>query len=374
MSRDSSSGDDLTAPMPSLHDPVAIERLRAQLRVPRDELRKFRNAFLKRSESRDRALAEIGEHLRERFAAEVELHSLDLVERCDSRVDGASKLVFRTREGFLLETVILRIDTGRTALCVSSQVGCAANCSFCATGRMGVAHDLGRSEILDQIVRANQLLAVEGRRVRNIVFMGMGEPFHNEENLYRTLETLVAPECFHHSARRILVSTVGIPAAMLRCAERFPRVHLALSLHSVDPDVRRRIIPLAKIYTLDELRETLVELNAVQEQGVMIEYLLLRGLNDRDEDLARLIEFLRGLRVHVNLIPYNPIDGADDLEATPKPRREEFARALKRAGFETTLRVSLGPDIAAACGQLIQQENRRLDAEAIPAASADRDI
>ena len=152
----------------------------------------------------------------------------------------------------LIESVILRIATGRTTLCVSSQVGCAAACDFCATGKMGIARNLSPAEILDQVVQARQIAAAEGRTIRNLVFMGMGEPFHNEENLYATLAALAAPELFHHPPSRILISTVGLPDAMIRAARRFPEVHFALSLHSARQDVRERLIPLAARYSLGE--------------------------------------------------------------------------------------------------------------------------
>jgi 23S rRNA (adenine2503-C2)-methyltransferase len=263
-----------------------------------------------------------------------------------------------TEAGFLVESVILRTGTGRTALCISSQVGCAANCDFCATGKMGMAHDLSATEILDQVVLANELLRPEDRRVRNIVLMGMGEPFHNERNVYDAVAALLDPQLFHHPASRVLISTVGIPDAMIRCARRFPDVNLALSLHSARQQVREQIIPLAAKYPLTELRAALQQLNCIQPGTVMIEYLMLAGLNDSPDDARELIQWLADLRVHVNLIPYNPIAASPHLTGTDRPDRDRFATILKDAGLPTTIRYSLGADIAAACGQLVQQENR----------------
>jgi 23S rRNA (adenine2503-C2)-methyltransferase len=262
----------------------------------------------------------------------------------------------------LIESVILRIATGRTTLCVSSQVGCAAACAFCATGKMGMARNLSPAEILDQLVQARQIAAAEGRTIRNLVFMGMGELFHNEENLYAVLAALTAPELFHHPASRILVSTVGIPDAMTRAARRFPAIHFALSLHSARQDVRERLIPLAARYDLAMLRRSVVDLNRIQPANtdVMIEYLMLAGVNDSAPDADALVEWLTGLRVHVNLIPYNPIDDAPHLVGSSRKAREAFGALLKSAGIKTTIRYSLGADIAAACGQLVRKENRRI--------------
>ncbi|MCH2113609.1 MAG: 23S rRNA (adenine(2503)-C(2))-methyltransferase RlmN [Pirellulales bacterium] len=335
----------------SIYDTSALEQLRRELRFDPQQLRRLHNDLLKRFVPDEKALAIFP--ARDRIAS----HFLHLDRKCDSRCDGATKLLFRTASlGMLIESVILRITSGRTTLCVSSQVGCAAACEFCATGKMGVAKNLSADEILDQVLQAGQLLAGDGPGVRNIVFMGMGEPFHNEENLYAALATLIAPRMFHHPPTKILVSTVGIPDAMIRFARRFPRMNLALSLHSVRQAVRQKLIPLAAKYPLDHLRETVRVVNRLQRRPVMIEYLLLLGINDGMDDARELIEWLEGLNVHVNLIPYNSIDDAPQLIGTKRPEREAFAKCLKRGGLQTTIRYSLGGDIAAACGQLVKKE------------------
>ena len=333
----------------NIFDLPGFEQLRRELRLQPEAIRRLRNALLKRYLADEVVLSDFDHPER------IHLHALELYRQSDSELDGASKLLFRTKSGLLLESVILRIATGRTTLCVSSQVGCAAACSFCATGKMGLARNLKPAEILDQVLQAGQLLAGEDRQLRNIAFMGMGEPFHNEENLYRTLEMLTAGELFHHPPTKIMVSTVGIIEAMVRCARRFPEVNLALSLHSVRQDVRERLIPLAKKYPLDKLRAVVIEVNRLQRTTLMIEYLLLAGVNDSPQDAEELIAWLDGLNVHVNLIPYNPIEGAPDLESTEKADREAFARLLKQANLKATLRYSLGNDIAAACGQLVKR-------------------
>jgi len=344
----------------SIYDTRRIEQLRHELHLDPHALRRFRNALFKHGRSDEDALAELPADARSAFASCVDLHALELHSRANSQHDGATKLLFRTRAGMLIESVILRIATGRTTLCVSSQVGCAAACDFCATGKMGVAQNLSPAEILDQVAQAKQALAAEGRKLRNLVFMGMGEPFHNELNLYATLEALTAAELFHQPPSRILVSTVGLPEAMVRCARRFPRVNLALSLHSASQMTRERLMPLARRYPLDDLRRALAEANRIQaaNSDVMIEYLMLAGVNDSLQDARELIAWLDGLRVHVNLIPYNPIDDAPHLAGSDRSTRETFGEHLKAAGFNTTIRYSLGADVAAACGQLVRKENR----------------
>lgn len=323
-------------------------------------LRKFRTRWLKQGWSFEEALAEVSPDVASTFKAEIKPHPLVLAERHDSQLDGASKLLFRTDEGLMIESVILRAGTGRTSLCISSQVGCAAACRFCATGQMGIARNLTTAQILDQVVQANELLRKEDRRVRNIVFMGMGEPLHNPANLNEAIAVLSSPLLLDYSPQRLLVSTVGIPDEMLRLDEQFPQVNLALSLHSADESGRQELIPLAKSVPLARLRETLLKLKLSEKRRIMIEYLMLDGRTDRDSDAEKLIAFLENIPAHINLIPYNSIDGADHLTGSSQATRERFGNTLKAAGFPVTIRYSLGADIAAACGQLIQRENREI--------------
>jgi 23S rRNA (adenine2503-C2)-methyltransferase len=344
----------------SIYDSGSIDRLRAELQFEPRRLRAFRTAYFKKFLGEEAALAELPESVRPEFASRVEFHPLAVQNVSDSEVDGATKFVLRTPSKLLIESVLMRTGTGRVSLCVSSQVGCAAACGFCATGQMGIARNLSATEILDQVVLAGEHLAREDRLVRNIVFMGMGEPFHNEEALYEAIKALLAPELFHYPPRRVLVSTVGIPDAMLRAARRFPQVNLALSLHSVRQSVREELIPLAKMFSIEELRAAVAAVNKIQQNSVMIEYLMLAGVNDSPDDAAELAAWLEGLDVHVNLIPFNPIDSAPHLRTTARTDRDAFAGILRAAGFVTTIRYSLGADVAAACGQLVQSENRQI--------------
>lgn len=312
-------------------------------------LKRFRNAFFKKALPVEECLATLTEAGRAAFAEHVGLTQLTLAERHDSSLDGASKLIFVTAQQERVEAVILRIGSGRTSLCISSQIGCSADCAFCATGRLGLARNLTTAELLDQVVLARRLLGAEGRLLRNVVIMGMGEPFHNEKAVCSALEALRDVRCFCLSERHLLVSTVGLPAAMLRFVERFPNIRLALSLHAARPEVRARLMPISGPHSLEKIRAVLPAL--ALHGNFMVEYLLLRGINDDPADLVALIEFLQGIKVHINLIQFNPFPGSP-FEPVSSSAREEFAHALRAAGFKVTLRHSLGADIAAACGQL----------------------
>lgn len=335
--------------MISVYDLDRMESWCRQHRIDASVVKRFRTAFFKKARSVEECLALIPEPGRAQFAAGIHFHELQLVEQHHSRVDGATKLIFRTRDGLRLETVILRITSGRTSLCISSQVGCAAGCAFCATGKMGLMRNLTGSEMLDQVLLAMRILRDEGRVLRNVVMMGMGEPFHNEKAVYQTLNVLRDPRGCYLAERHLLVSTVGMAAAMLRFVDTYPNVRLALSLHSARQEVRRLLMPAGKSQHLEKLREIIPVL--AQHKNFMVEYLMLKGVNDGPEDLAALIHWLDGHPVHINLIQFNAHPGSA-FQAVTTAAREAFGAALRRAGFKVTLRYSLGDDIAAACGQL----------------------
>jgi len=323
--------------MNSVYDIQALETL---CREPHRR-KLFCNAFFKKALPLEKCLEKAPE-----IAGKLNFQSLEIVERHDSQRDGATKLVFRASDGHKIEAVILRIASGRTSLCISSQVGCAADCQFCATGKLGFIRNLTVAEMLDQVLLAKRLLREEGRTLRNVVVMGMGEPLRNEESLFQCLEILRDPRFFNLSDNHLLVSTVGIPDAMVRFAERFPKIRQALSLHSARQEVRERIMPVAKFQTLEKLKTVFPAL-----KEFMVEVLLLKDVNDGPDDLSALIDFLCGTKAHINLIQFNAYSGAQ-FTPVAEEARKVFGDELKRAGFKVTLRYSLGDDIAAACGQL----------------------
>ncbi len=317
-------------------------------------LRAFLVAFFKRGEPWAGPMARVPDESRLRIVERLAGPCLKLVARLDSQIDGASKLVFEVAPGRCFETVILRYPSGRTSLCLSSQVGCALRCRFCATGQMKRVEDLTRDQILGQVSAAQQQLAPEGRTVDNVVFMGMGEPFLNEAAVFAAIGVLTDGDAFNLPEPSVLVSTVLLPDVARRFQAEFPRVNVAVSLHSSRQHVRAKLMPIAARHSLDEIKPLLGELASTRRRGVMIEYVVLRGVNDSPEDADHLAEFLGELRCHVNLIPYNPIDGVE-LEAAPDDAIDAMSDRLRARGLCVTRRRSLGRDIEAACGQLIQR-------------------
>ena len=340
-------------PMATIYDAEAVEALRKRAAVQPQTLKRFRNVLFKQAAGLEEALAVLPVEQQAGFREQLQAEVLVLHETRVSEIDGAEKLIFRTQDNHLIETVILKPQSGRTAVCISSQVGCACYCSFCATGLMGFSRNLTVAEILDQVRWANRRIKLEGRSVRNVVFMGMGEPLLNQAAVFEAVERLIDPAWFNLSGAHVTVSTVGIAPGMRAFAERLPSCRLALSLHSARQSVRERLIPQARNFPLSVLREALEE--AAERGTVMIEYLLWKNVTDQPEDLAALVDFVGDLRVHVNLIPFNSFTGSN-LEGASEASCTDFSDKLKKRGLSVTLRRSLGADIMAACGQLVQHK------------------
>ena len=338
--------------MTELHDAAGLARLCKRHRCDPQPLQRLVRAVLQRGESPAVARESAGSRLPAALLDELDWSTPGLLVRRDSQLDGATKLLLRSRGGKEFEVVLLRVRSGRTALCVSIQAGCPAGCTFCATGGLGLRGRLELSDVLGSVLLGRQLAADEGRSLRNLVFMGMGEPLFEEELLHAALERLCDPRGFAFAPRRVSVSTVGVPEAMVRLAEAHPGVRQALSLHSARDEVRRGLIPLAEKHPLGELRRAAREVGRLTGGRVLVEYLLLAGLTDRPEDEAALCEWLEGLPVHLNLLPYNALASAPQLVPTPREAREAFAARMRARGIRTTLRRSLGGDVAAACGEL----------------------
>lgn len=336
-----------------IYEPRQLEIFASQHGISPVEIKRFKNLLFKKSASSDEALAvwpqSVAALLREKTTFEV----LRLHEAQASQDGGAEKLIFSTYDDHLIETVILKPASGRTTVCVSSQIGCACYCSFCATGLMGFTRNLSVAEILDQVRQVNQRIESDGRRVRNVVFMGMGEPLLNTEAVFEAVEQLTDPAGFNLSGAHITMSTVGIVPGMYAFVERFDHCRLALSLHSARQEVRQRLMPQAARYELAELKQVLVD--CASKGTVMIEYLMLAGVTDQAEDLQALIEFVEHIPIHINLIPFNSFAGSN-LVGSEKSVIDAFAHQLKSSGFKVTTRRSLGRDIDAACGQLVQHK------------------
>jgi 23S rRNA (adenine2503-C2)-methyltransferase len=289
--------------------------------------------------------------LRERLTARFALPRLEMHTR-ELSSDGTQKMLFRLPDGQGIETVAIP-DDGRLTLCISSQAGCALQCAFCATGRMGFQRNLEVWEIAGQV--REMALLDPPVRVTNVVFMGMGEPLMNWRAVGPTLTILNDPRGIGIGARHITVSTVGVLPGIVALSNRTEQFRLAISIHAPSDELRRELMPINIKYPLAEV----IEAAKAFDRRITFEYVMLGGVNDRPEHARDLATLARECRAFVNLIPLHP-GGAHDFTPTPPNDIAAFARQLRSAGVEVAVRRSRGTDIAAACGQLrVERLGRR---------------
>jgi len=265
--------------------------------------------------------------------------------------DGTVKFLLELADKALIETVLIP-EQGHFTQCLSSQVGCSLACAFCSTGRMGFERNLTPGEIAGQVLAAKDYLAGQDEKpaLRNLVFMGMGEPLLNLDNVLKSLEILTDPQGLNFSPRRITVSTVGFPEGLKRLGESGPAA-LAVSLHAPTQELREKIMPKAGKVPLDKLMAALKDYPLKPRQRITIEYILLGGVNDSVEHARDLVRLLSNIKVKINLIAFNKAEGLD-FEEPDKDQVLAFEQYLRSKNFTVTLRKSKGRDISAACGQL----------------------
>lgn len=269
-----------------------------------------------------------------------------------------TKGLFRLSDGKEVEAVLMEHRGGRTTLCISSQAGCAFACAFCSTGQAGFNRNLSAGEIFDQAWFFARDLARHGKRITNVVFMGMGEPFHNYDAVMEAVELLNDPQGFGLGHRHITISTVGLADKIERFAGEALQVNLAISLHAPTDELRSRMMPVNRRFPLPVLMTACADYVEKTNRKVFFEYVMLDGVNDGPDCARALAELMRGRLYHVNLIPYNATPDAP-YAATPEPRIWEFAAILDAAGVPVTVRQNMGRDIAAACGQLRAESQLR---------------
>lgn len=268
--------------------------------------------------------------------------------------DGSVKSLFELEDGREIESVYIP-DRDRKTVCVSVQVGCPMGCKFCATGSLGFTRNLKSWEIADQVLQVQKFmrsfLDEPELRITNVVYMGMGEPLVNLDEVKRSIYTLNSHIGLNIGSRRITISTVGIIPGIYELARFDRQVKLAISLHSAIQSKRAQIVPVAKAYPLEKLKKAIVQYFEQKKRWVTFEYLLLPGFNDSEEDIKALEEFVSGIPSKINIIPFNPYPGAI-FKAPTEREIERFYRRLQKLPHTVTLRASKGSDVGGACGQL----------------------
>jgi 23S rRNA (adenine2503-C2)-methyltransferase len=299
--------------------------------------------------------------LRAKLRSTLRFSSLELVREATSGDGQTTKFLFALFDGKEVEAVLMRHHGGRTTACISSQAGCALKCDFCATGQGGFMRNLRNLEIFDQALFVARRARSEKRSLTNLVFMGMGEPFLNYDAVMDAIALLNDGQGFNLGARHMTVSTAGVVPGIERFAREGVQVNLAISLHAPSDELRTRIMPINKKWPIAKLMTAVRGYVTATHRKVFYEYLMLAGVNDRPEDARRLADLLGGPLHHVNLIPYNATD-APYKRSTPAAIRR-FQEILRERNVPSTLRHTMGDDIAAACGQLRVESRRTIKDE-----------
>ncbi|MBW6508289.1 MAG: 23S rRNA (adenine(2503)-C(2))-methyltransferase RlmN [Desulfuromonadales bacterium] len=289
-------------------------------------------------------MTNISKALREKLSAHCRISTLTPVTVQQSR-DGTRKYLFQLEDGATIEAVRIPMETEKATLCISTQAGCAMGCTFCMTATSGLLRNLSVAEIVNQVCAA-----LEDGPIGNIVLMGMGEPLHNLDNVVAALNILYLDEGLGYGARRVTLSTCGLVPEILELKERI-KVNLAVSLNAADDEVRSRLMPINKRFSLAELIPACVEFSQHNKQRVTFEYILIRGVNDSLAMAKKLVKLLHPVRCKVNLIAFNKHQGAD-FESPDDNTVRAFQSYLLDRGMIATLRAGKGRDIDAACGQL----------------------
>ncbi len=306
-------------------------------------------------------MTDLNKELREKLAEKAAISQLTLA-RQEKSEDGTIKFAFRLDDGEIIESVLIP-EEDRNTLCISCQVGCAMGCDFCLTGTMGLKRNLTPAEIVNQVCAVIKELPEEMCRngdkkngcVNNLVFMGMGEPLANFDNLLTAIDILMDQRGLDFSGRKITVSTCGIVPKMKELGEK-AAVNLAVSLHSVNDEIRSRLMPINRKYPVDQLIQACRDFPIPRRRMIMFEYIMIKGLNDSDADARELAHKLRDIKCKINLLPYNESPGSA-YQCPSRERTEAFQQILRKADYTVFIRSSRGSDISAACGQLAGKTN-----------------
>ena len=292
-------------------------------------------------------MSNLSKDLREKLQSQENLVKLNIVQVQESAIDGTRKYLFELPDGNVVESVWMKYHHGNS-VCISSQVGCRMGCRFCASTLDGLERNLLPSEMLEQIY---SIIRHTGERVSNIVVMGTGEPMDNYDNLLRFLRLISDDKGQNISQRNMTVSTCGIVPNMRRLAEEKLQITLALSLHATTDEKRKQLMPIANKYSLKEVIDACKFYFEKTGRRITFEYSLVAGVNDTKEDAKELVDLIRGMNCHVNLIPVNPIKERDYKQSN-KEQIQKFKAAIEKSGISATVRREMGRDIDGACGQL----------------------
>lgn len=291
--------------------------------------------------------------MREKLAEKFEFNSLTVDRFMQSKDGETLKYLFKLQDEETIETVLMSYSD-RNTVCISSQVGCAMGCGFCATGNMGFSRNLSTGEIVEQVIRAAGQFRTQGKKLTNVVFMGMGEPFHNYRAVMKVVGIINDKRGFSLGARRITISTVGLVPGIKQLKNENSQINLAISLHAADDELRTSLMPINNKYPISVLMEACQEYINKTHRRISIEWALIDGVNDSADQAHKLVRLIKGKLFHVNLIRLNPVKHYFG-NPTGTKRAADFQSILTAAGISCTFRVRRGIDIQAGCGQLASE-------------------
>lgn len=300
-------------------------------------------------------MTSLSKELRSKLAVHFQFPLIKLLKVLESEDRETIKFLWELPDQKRVESVLI-LSGDRRTVCISCQVGCPARCAFCASGKEGLMRNLAPGEIVEQVVHINHFLKQKGERVSHLVYMGMGEPMENYDSVVKSIQIFHEEKGLNLSQRRITVSTVGVVEGIQKLAKEELKVNLVLSLHAPNQHIRKKIIPYARKYPLEEVLMAMDGYARETKRDITYEYTLLSKINDQPAHAKELASLLRGKQCTVNLIPYNPVGGLN-LQRPEKETIETFKSILEKEGINTTWRYTKGKDIAAACGQLALQKS-----------------
>lgn len=328
--------------------------------LPKFRLGQIQKAIFADGVSSFAEITTLSKDLREEMEKEMKILSFEIEKVLVADDEQSIKALLKFQDGSLIETVLISPKPDSWSACISCQVGCAMGCRFCATGKMGFKRDLTAEEITDQILFWKQYLSKNLKfknsnlKLTNVVYMGMGEPFNNWENVSQSIKDLTDEKLFGIGSRSISVSTSGIASGIEKLASQFPQINLAISLHFASDEKRDLFMPVNKVDNLENLKKALQKYFQATKRKVFLEYIMLDGINDSALDAKMLAQYIHAIGnphlLHVNLIRYN--ETSADLKPSSKTRTQLFKKELEKYFINATIRKSLGEEIKGACGQL----------------------
>lgn len=328
-----------------------IQNQLEKLNIPKFRAKQLISAVFQQAIDDYNQITTFPQPLQKLLSENLPILSIKPILHVKSKLKNTEKVLFEIPGDLKIEAVLMKYQDGRNSICISSQAGCQMGCKFCATGTMKFGRNLTYEEIFDQVLYFHFKLQQQNEKISNIVLMGMGEPFMNYDNVMQAIYLMNDPDYLGLAARRITVSTCGLVDGIEKLTKEPLQINLAVSLHAPTQELREKIMPIAKRWPLQQVLQSVTDYATTTHRRVSFEYVMLKGINDSPEIARQLAEISRNKLSHINIIPYNSTE-ISNISGSDRQTILNFQKILQNAGVSATVRVTMGEDIAAACGQL----------------------